>query len=75
MIESEHRLKRRAPEENPLSGACRPHLRRICGVCEHFDAASIGAVGRCSELGFVASGLRSAKSCALWSRRMAGGQS
>jgi hypothetical protein len=52
----------------PLAATCPLHLRRVCGVCPHFDGELRGP-GRCREFGFSANGWRDARDCGLWERR------
>lgn len=67
----------RADDRNPLSGRCPLALRRICGVCRHFQGANIRAVGRCVKFGYGRlGGPSSAADCQDWERRtVAPGQS
>jgi hypothetical protein len=57
---------------NPRSGTCALHLRRICGVCPHFEGGGIRASGRCGLLGRDVSGRSDAARCEHWERRLAG---
>ena len=60
----------RPDTQNPNSGRSPLALRRICGVCQHFQGDSIVAVGRCARLGRDAlSGRARASDCEYWGRR------
>lgn len=61
----------RSPDKNPHSPTCSLHLRRVCGVCPHFDGPLRGK-GRCRLLDFEGRGGRSAHDCEHWSRKVAG---
>lgn len=63
-------INSRADERNPNSGRCPLALRRICGVCRHFQGAHIRAVGRCGRFGVSdLRGPSSAARCEDWERR------
>jgi hypothetical protein len=65
------RLMRRV--HRPLDLACPMHLRRICGTCAGFpEGAALRAKDQpCAPLGRVVSGLRCAKDCKFWARKIA----
>ena len=66
-------LPLRTARANPMSGACRMHLRRICGVCAAFSGTDIAEAGHCHAFDEVVSGRRAATKCEGWSRKMEGG--
>ncbi len=57
---------------HPLSPACPIHLRRICGVCQKFEARSIQTTARCQEFGAMKNGMADAADCEFWTRKAAG---
>ena len=63
--------QQRPNDQNPISPACRMHLRRICGVCQSFGGASMLSQGPCAKLGGEVRGGSSAADCSFWCRRSA----
>jgi DNA-binding NarL/FixJ family response regulator len=62
----------RENQANPrIKSLCATHLRRICGVCEHFAGAMRAEVGRCLKFGDLSAGLQDAAACQSWTRRSA----
>ncbi|KQI66953.1 hypothetical protein AN189_18020 [Loktanella sp. 3ANDIMAR09] len=64
-------VQQRPNEQNPRSGRCPMHLRRICGVCARFDGDTMRSRGRCAEYGAPVSGAQSAADCTFWARKNA----
>ena len=65
-------LKMREVQANPhVRTACATHLRRICGVCEHFAGAMRAEVGKCLKFNDWSAGLQDAARCESWARRSA----
>lgn len=62
----------RPGERNPMAPQCPLHLRRVCGVCVHFErrdpAAGIGSQGQCPKFGRTLRGNTSAAECEFWTR-------
>ena len=64
-------LRPRPPQSNPRNfTTCPTHLKRICGVCEHF-AGAMREPGACRKFGDRAHGLQDAAACQSWTRRSA----
>lgn len=55
---------------NPHSPRCALHLRRVCGVCQHFKGDLRGA-GHCGLMNLDLPGRRDARACSHWARRVA----
>lgn len=62
----------RPPEENPFDGRCKPALRRVCGVCAHFDG-TLSEVGArpCAALGINTGAGKDAGKCRRFTRKSA----
>ena len=58
----------RDPRRNPLSGSCKLSLRRVCGVCVHFDG-DLRAGGTCARFKLEVEGRAGARDCASWARK------
>lgn len=71
MTQTVHLVRPRPPEQSPFSSSCRLALRRICGVCAHFDGASMRDAGTCLKFSAAVTGPQSAAGCDLWSRKLA----
>lgn len=68
------KIPARRDGEDPFIGNCKAHLRRSCGVCEHFPPAlglHATATGRCLLLSVTVRASEGAARCSDWSRRSA----
>ena len=54
--------------QNPKSGTCATHLRRICGTCAQWTGSLRGA-GDCPLYAVSGEASANARDCADWSRK------
>lgn len=64
-------LRHRPAERHPLTSRCPLHLRRVCGVCTHYDG-NLRDTGTCTRFGGDRRGGQSAADCDDWERRWKG---
>lgn len=59
----------RPAEATPTNPFCALHLRRVCGVCEHFQGPVIRCVAECGKGEGRVDGRTDARGCTFWGRR------
>lgn len=63
----------RRAKENPHNPQCPLHLRRVCGVCTHFDGPLKSEEKRaCTALQITTRAARTAKDCRRFERKTHG---
>lgn len=65
-------IQPRPSHANPRADNCPLHLRRICGVCRHFEGAHLRDVANCARHGVHMRGVAGAQDCPDWERKVEG---